>query len=97
MSKPKVAIVRTGGFKGNPEFLGGKFVRYDEDIKQVKDKLRETINLAVGGIDNIVKAGETVLIKPNLAFLAPPELHSRQARSQSVKLVQQFGRRPRTR
>ena len=32
MSKPKVAIVKTGGLKGSSEFLGGKFVRYDEDI-----------------------------------------------------------------
>jgi uncharacterized protein (DUF362 family) len=78
MSKPKVAIVRTGSFKGNREFLPpiGKFVRYQDDIAQVKAKIEETVNLAVGGIDNIVKAGETVLIKPNLAFQAPPESYS---------------------
>lgn len=75
---PRVAIVRTGPFKGNPEFLPptAKFVRYEEDIQQVKAKIEETINLAVGGIDNIVKPGETVLIKPNLAFQAPPESYS---------------------
>ena len=75
---PKVAIVRTGHMKGNAEFLPptGKFVRYDEDIQQVKAKIEETINLAVGGIDNIIKPGETVLIKPNLAFQAPPESYS---------------------
>lgn len=74
----KVAIVRTGSFKGNAEFLPPtkRFVRYEEDIQQVKAKIEETINLAVGGIDNIVKPGETVLIKPNLAFLAPPESYS---------------------
>jgi len=76
MSKPKVAIVKTGSLKGNPEFLGGKFVRYDEDIAQIKEKIAETIDLAVGGIDNVIKEGETVLIKPNLAFQAPPESYS---------------------
>ncbi|MBU4372027.1 MAG: DUF362 domain-containing protein, partial [Proteobacteria bacterium] len=34
------------------------------------------IQLAVGGIDNIIQKGETVLIKPNLAFQAPPESFS---------------------
>lgn len=74
----KVAIVRTGPFKGNADFLPPKrtFVRYDEDIAQVKQKIEETINLAVGGIDAVVKPGETVLIKPNLAFQAPPESYS---------------------
>lgn len=76
MAKSKVAIVRTGGLKGTAEFMGGKFVRYEEDIAQVKAKIKETIDLAVGGIDNIVKEGETVLVKPNLAFQAPPECHS---------------------
>jgi uncharacterized protein (DUF362 family) len=76
MAKPKVAIVRTGKLKGNPEFLGGKFVRYDEDIAQIKEKIAETINLAVGGVDNIIHGGEKVLIKPNLAFQAPPESFS---------------------
>lgn len=75
---PRVAIVRTGDLKGNKEFLPPtkKFVRYDEDIAQIKAKIEEVINLAVGGIDNIVKAGETVLVKPNLAFQAPPESYS---------------------
>ena len=76
MSKPKVAIVKTGGLKGNPEFLGGKFVRHDEDIAQLKEKIAETIALSVGSIDSIIKEGETVLIKPNLAFQAPPESFS---------------------
>jgi len=76
MAKPKVALVKTGSLKGNKEFLGGKFVRYDEDIAQIKEKIEETVNLAVGSIDNVIKAGETVLVKPNLAFLAPPESFS---------------------
>jgi uncharacterized protein (DUF362 family) len=75
---PKVAIVRTGKLKGNEEFLPPKktFVRYDEDIQQIKAKIEETINLAVGGIDNIIKPGETVLVKPNLGFQAPPESYA---------------------
>ena len=76
MTKPRVAIVKTGGLKGNAEFLGGKFVRYDEDIAQLKEKIAETIALSVGSIDSIIKEGETVLIKPNLAFKAPPESFS---------------------
>ena len=76
MSKPKVAIVKTGELKGTAEFLAGKFVRYDEDIVALKKKIAETMDLAVGGIDNIIKPGETVLIKPNLAFQAPPESFS---------------------
>ncbi len=76
MSKPRVAIVKTGALKGNAEFIGGRFVRYDEDIAQLKQKIAETIQLAVGGIDNIIQKGETVLIKPNLAFQAPPESFS---------------------
>ena len=76
MNRPKVAIVRTGDLKGNAEFLGGKFVRYDEDIAQLKRKIAETIDLAADGIDNIIGEGETVLIKPNLAFQAPPESFS---------------------
>lgn len=69
----KVAIVRTGKLKGSADFWAGKFVRYDEDIAQIKEKVGEAIDLAVGGIDNIIKPGERVLVKPNLAFQAPPE------------------------
>ena len=76
MSKPKVAVVKTGALKGNPEFLGGRFVRYDEDIELLKARIAETIGLAVGSIDAVIKEGETVLIKPNLAFQAPPESFS---------------------
>ncbi|MCF8120692.1 MAG: DUF362 domain-containing protein, partial [Deltaproteobacteria bacterium] len=76
MSKPKVAIVQTEALKGNPEFLNGKFVRYDEDIDRLREKIAEAVSLAVGSIDNIIKEGETVLIKPNLAFQAPPESFS---------------------
>lgn len=76
MSKPRVAVVTTGELKGNPEFLDGRFIRYDEDIRNLKEKIGETIALAAGSIDRIIKEGETVLIKPNLAFQAPPESFS---------------------
>lgn len=76
MTKTKVAIVKTENLKGNAEFLGGKYVRHEEDIAALKQKIGETIALSVGSIDNIIKEGETVLIKPNLAFLAPPESFS---------------------
>jgi len=69
----KVSIVDTGPLKGNSEFIGGKFVRYDEDIRNIKAAIKKAVDLAVGGINNIVKSGETVLVKPNLAFQAPPE------------------------
>jgi len=75
---PKVAIVRTGHLKGTEDFMPpkSKFVYLKEDIDILKAKIEETINLAVGGIDNIIKPGETVLIKPNLAFQAPPESYA---------------------
>lgn len=76
MPETRVAIVQTGDLKGNPDFLGGKFVRHQEDIDLLKQKIAETIDLAVGGIDNIITDNETVLIKPNLAFQAPPESFS---------------------
>ncbi len=76
MSKPKVAIVKTGTLKGNEAFLGGRSVRHEEDIQTLKKKIEESITLSVGSIHNIVKEGETVLIKPNLAFQAPPESFS---------------------
>jgi hypothetical protein len=62
ISKPKVAIVKTGGLKGNSEFLGSKFVRYDEDIAQLKEKIAETIALSVGSINSIIKEDETDVV-----------------------------------
>ena len=35
--------------------------------------MAEAVKLAVGSLDNIIKPGDNVLIKPNLAFQAPPE------------------------
>jgi len=72
----KVSITKLDSLKGTEEFIGGKFTRYDEDIAQLKVKLREVIENSVGSIDNLVKNGDRVLIKPNLAFLAPPESFS---------------------
>jgi len=72
----KVAVSKLNSLKGNEEFIGGKFKRYDEDISALKDKLREVIENSTGGLDNLIKNGDRVLIKPNLAFLAPPESFS---------------------
>jgi len=73
MNKPKVAIVNTGHLTGNAEFLGGKLVRYDEDVAAIKQAIAQAVELAVGNIDKVIQPGETVLVKPNLAFQAPPE------------------------
>lgn len=72
----KVSVTKLDSLKGTEEFLGGNFTRYDEDIAQLKEKLREVIENSVGSIDNLIKNGDRVLIKPNLAFLAPPESFS---------------------
>lgn len=66
-------MVKAPALKGNPEFLGGNFVRYDEDVAAIKATVVEAVKLAVGSLDNIIKPGDNVFIKPNLAFQAPPE------------------------
>ena len=58
---------------GNPSFLNGKFQRKQEDLEIIKKAVKDAVEMAVGSVDNIVKEGQTVLIKPNIAFLAPPE------------------------
>lgn len=35
--------------------------------------MAEAVKLAAGSLDNIIKPSENILIKPNLAFQAPPE------------------------
>ncbi|NLA78760.1 MAG: DUF362 domain-containing protein [Erysipelothrix sp.] len=76
MAKPIVSITKVEGLKGNESFMGGKFVRYDEDVAKIKDAVKKAVELAVGSVDKIVKEGQTVLIKPNLAFQAPAESHA---------------------
>ncbi len=78
MGKPRVAVVSTGTIKGNAEYLPPikKYVRYDEDVDKIEAAVAQAITLAVGSIDNLVKPGQTVLIKPNLAFAAPPESYA---------------------
>lgn len=73
MSKPKVAIVKCDTPEGNAEFMAGKFVRYDSDIAKIKEAVAKAVELAIGSPDAIIKPGQKVLIKPNLAFQAPPE------------------------
>ena len=33
MGTARVSIVKASEIKGNEEFMGGKFVRYDEDVQ----------------------------------------------------------------
>jgi len=78
MADPKVAIVETGSLKGNAEFLPPikKYKRYAEDVDAIEAAVAKAIELTVGSVDAIVKPGQTVLIKPNLAFNAPPESYA---------------------
>jgi uncharacterized protein (DUF362 family) len=73
MSKPKVSVVKCARPEGNASFMAGKFVRYDADIAKIKEAVAKAVELAIGSPDTIIKEGQTVLIKPNLAFQAPPE------------------------
>jgi len=73
VSKPRVAIVKCETPEGNAEFMSGKFVRYDSDIAKIKEAVAKAVELAIGSPDAIIKPGQKVLIKPNLAFQAPPE------------------------
>jgi len=73
MAKPKVAVVKAEGVKGNAEFMGGKFVRYAEDVAAIRAAVKKAVELSIGSLDAIIKPGDRVLIKPNLAFQAPPE------------------------
>ncbi|MGI6425646.1 MAG: DUF362 domain-containing protein [Tepidanaerobacteraceae bacterium] len=73
MSKPRVAIAKCAVPEGNAEFIAGKFVRKDGDITKIKEAVGKAVELAIGSLDAIIKPGQKVLIKPNLAFQAPPE------------------------
>lgn len=73
MSKPKVSVVKCAPLDGNATFLGGKFLRTDDDVAKIKAAVAQAVKLAIGSPDAIIKPGQTVLIKPNLAFQAPPE------------------------
>jgi uncharacterized protein (DUF362 family) len=53
--------------------MAGKFTRRDDDVAKIKAAVKKAVELAIGSPDAIIKAGQKVLIKPNLAFQAPPE------------------------
>ncbi len=76
MSKPKVSVAKCEALKGNESFMNGKFVRHDEDVAKIKKTVAKAVELAIGSLDKIIKEGQTVLIKPNLAFQAPAESHA---------------------
>ena len=70
---PRVAIVKCEPPAGNAAFIAGKFTRRDDDVAKIKAAVKKAVELAIGSADAIVKPGQKVLIKPNLAFNAPPE------------------------
>ncbi|AOT72912.1 DUF362 domain-containing protein [Geosporobacter ferrireducens] len=76
MSKTKVAVVKCLPLAGNASFMGGKFIREEDDVSKIKATVAKAVELAIGSLDVIIKPGQTVLIKPNLAFQAPAESHA---------------------
>ncbi|WP_296558945.1 DUF362 domain-containing protein [uncultured Acetobacterium sp.] len=76
MSKTKVSVVKVAQPEGNASFMGGKYIRIEEDVRKIEAAVAEAVELAIGSLDTIIKEGDTVLIKPNLAFQAPPESHA---------------------
>ncbi|MGA3118323.1 MAG: DUF362 domain-containing protein [Syntrophobacteraceae bacterium] len=70
---PRVAIVKCEPPAGNAAFIAGKFTRRDDDVAKIKEAVKKAIELVIGSPDAIIKPGQKVLIKPNLAFNAPPE------------------------
>ncbi len=73
MSKSKVAVVKSAKPEGNDGFIAGKYTRLDSDIAVIKEAVAKAVRLSIGSLDSIIKEGDVVLIKPNLAFQAPPE------------------------
>lgn len=73
MSKSKVAVVKCAKPEGNDGFIAGKYTRLDSDIAVIKEAVAKAVKLSIGSLDAIIKEGDIVLIKPNLAFQAPPE------------------------
>jgi uncharacterized protein (DUF362 family) len=73
ITKPKVSIVKVEQPEGNAQFMTGKYVRDANDVQKIKTAVGKAIELSIGSLDSIIKEGQTVLIKPNLAFQAPPE------------------------
>ena len=73
MEKPKVAIVKSEQPAGNAQLLAGKYVHNAEDVAKIKEAVAKSVELSIGSLDAIIKEGQTVLIKPNLAFQAPVE------------------------
>lgn len=76
MSNPKVSVVKCSELEGNASFMAGKFVRHEADVAKIKEAVAKAVELAIGSPDAIIKEGQTVLIKPNLAFQAPAESHA---------------------
>lgn len=76
MGGNKVAVAKCSPLVGNESFMAGKFVREEEDVAKIKEAVAKAVEMAIGSLDSIIKPGQTVLIKPNLAFQAPAESHA---------------------
>jgi len=76
MNTTRVSVVKSTPLEGNAPFMKGTFVRTDGDVEKIKAAVAKAVELAVGSLDTIISEGQTVLIKPNLAFQAPPESHA---------------------
>ena len=43
MFTTKVSVVKCADLPGNPSFIGGKFVRMDEDLVKIKAAVKEAV------------------------------------------------------
>ena len=60
MSKTKVSVVKVAQPEGNASFMGGKYVRIEEDVRKIEAAVAEAVELAIGSLDTIIKEGDTV-------------------------------------
>jgi len=67
MSKTKVALSHSDADLGTP----GNYTR--EQLDRVKAMVREVADGSVGGMQNLVKEGQTVLVKINTVVPSPPD------------------------
>jgi len=67
MARARVAIAHTDADLGTP----GKYSR--EQYARVRDLVRQVAEGSVGGLQNVVKPGQTVLIKINTVVPSPPD------------------------
>ncbi len=47
--------------------MGGRFVRYDQDVAAIRAAVKKSVELTIGSLDSIIQPGDRVLI--NLTWL----------------------------